>query len=236
MLSTFSVPSSLGISMAISLLPILYSLIISEIFFCVVYNKFSDGTYPQTTSPPWINLFLPIIITFALLITFLLMLLAFTEMGVAMFEQSSQQKTSSIIDEPSQIQDVNALIKNYNTQLEWNQKLVAGYGAGIWYAKTNEKPQFVKKIFPATVGSIIRELNELYTQDGIPTVSFTKLEQKTAYIKASKKELFEPKKGSKAFQKFINSALYSIASIDDIHCIYLETEEKNHPLAGVYCK
>jgi flagellar motor component MotA len=77
-LSGMADPSSIGLGMSVSLLPILYGLILSEVYFAIVYKAFADSASIGTEVPAWINLFLPIVVVLVVLLIFLLVILAFS--------------------------------------------------------------------------------------------------------------------------------------------------------------
>ncbi len=51
MLNNLSDPSGIGIAMASALAPILYALVLSEVFFAMLYKVYSDGGEPKDSPP-----------------------------------------------------------------------------------------------------------------------------------------------------------------------------------------
>ena len=75
MLSNLSDPSSIGHGMAVSLQPILYALVLSEVIFALLYKVYSDGGEPEDSPPLAVRTLVIVLIGMAVFIaTFFLMM------------------------------------------------------------------------------------------------------------------------------------------------------------------
>ena len=82
MLRNLNDPSTIGLGMAVALLPMLYALVLSEVIFAMLYKVYSDGGEPKD-SPPLATITLAItLIALGVFFTLLfIMLFAFSNVG-----------------------------------------------------------------------------------------------------------------------------------------------------------
>ncbi len=131
----------------------------------------------------------------------------------------------------------NEMLANKQEDLkEWSEKLVEGYGTGIWYIDKWSLPIFVKSMPSADVNKIIEELNLRFAKDSLPRIIFKKIKNKTVYVGLDNDDLLTQRMGSYGAATYLNSVTYSIASVKGINCVWFEFEEGDHAIPGEYCR
>ncbi len=111
--------------------------------------------------------------------------------------QSALSENSKLSNEIEKLQKENKELRIKNEMLaskqedlkEWSEKLVEGYGTGIWYIDKWTIPIFVKSMPSADVKKIIEELNLKFEKDGLPRIIFKKIKNKTVYVGVDNQKL-----------------------------------------------
>lgn len=158
--------------------------------------------------------------------------------------QSALSENLKLAKEIEKLQKENKELRIKNEMLdsrqdelkEWSEKLVEGYGTGIWYIDKWSLPIFVKSMPSADVKKIIEELNMRFAKDGLPRIIFKEIKNKTVYVGVDNDDLLTQRMGSYGASTYLNSVTYSIASVKGINCVWFEFEEGDHAIPGEYCK
>ncbi|MCJ7774125.1 MAG: hypothetical protein MUP22_13450 [Desulfobacterales bacterium] len=134
------------------------------------------------------------------------------------------------------IQKQEALLINHEELEEWAKKLVHGYGSGIWYMDESTMPIFIKPIRSGDIKEIVNELNQKFKQDGLPLITLTKTQGSIAYVRIDESALLTQRMGTHGSTSYINAVTYSLASVDQIDCVWFDFKEGDHAIPGKYCK
>ena len=136
-----------------------------------------------------------------------------------------------------QLEIKNQLLSRRTGELkEWSGKLAAGYGPGIWYMDESTLPVFVKPIPAGDAAALIGELNKRFEKDNLPKILIRKIENRKAYVGVSDEELLTQRLGSHGAESYLNTATYSLVSIDGIDCVRFEFKGGDHARPGEHCK
>ena len=129
-------------------------------------------------------------------------------------------------------------LKNRHQRLDrWAKVLTDGYGPGIWvYSDEHFRPLYNRAPREATVSGILSELNESNRKTGNPILEMRRLEKGVVYLGVS--DDFQPTMhmGSSGALAYIQSTLYSVASLDDVECVQFEFSVGDLATPGKYCK
>lgn len=134
------------------------------------------------------------------------------------------------------IQKQETLLINYEELEEWTKKLVEGYGPGIWYMDESTLPVFIKPIGSGDIKEIVNELNRKFKQDHLPLIALTKTEGNIAYVRIDDATVLTQQMGTYGATSYINAVTYSLASIDQIDCVWFDFKEGDHAIPGKYCR
>lgn len=134
------------------------------------------------------------------------------------------------------IQKQDALLINHQELVAWTQKLVDGYGPGIWYMDESTLPIFVKPVTSGSIKEIIDGLNHKLKQDRLPLITLTRTQDNIAYVRIDDAEVLTQQMGTHGATSYINAVTYSLASTDEIDCVMFDFEEGDHAAPGKYCR
>ena len=132
--------------------------------------------------------------------------------------------------------EFNGLSTRYVELDIWSKKLADGYGTGIWYMGESDRPVFIKSMKQSDIMGVVQELNKRFQKDNLPGIILNKIADKTAYVGTDNDELLTQRKGSFGARSYIRAVTYTITSIKDIDCIWLEIKEGDHAVPGEYCR
>lgn len=129
-------------------------------------------------------------------------------------------------------------LKNRHQRLDrWAKVLTDGYGPGIWvYSDEHFRPLYNRAPREATVSGILSELNESNRKAGNPIVEMRRLEKGVVYLGVSDDLQPTMQMGSSGALAYIQSTLYSVASLDDVECVQFEFSVGDLATPGKYCK
>jgi hypothetical protein len=134
------------------------------------------------------------------------------------------------------IQKQEALLRNHKELEEWTQKLVDGYGPGVWYMDESTRPVFIKPVLSGDLKEITKELNLKFKQDGLPLITLIKTKGNAAYVTINDGNLLAQRMGTHGAISYMNAVTYSLASVHQINCVSFEFQEGDHAIPGKYCK
>ena len=134
------------------------------------------------------------------------------------------------------IQKQETLLINHEELEKWAKKLVHGYGPGIWYMDESTMPIFIKPIRSGEIKEIVNELNQKFKQDGLPLIALTKTKDSIAYVRIDEYALLTQRMGTHGSTSYINAVTYSLASVNQIDCVWFDFKEGDHAIPGKYCK
>lgn len=152
------------------------------------------------------------------------------------------QELSAQIDqlrvENQQLKAKNDFLSYQNKDIQpWIQRLIAGYGTGIWYYGENiNYPVFVKSMKGAGVQDIIAALNERFQKIKQPKIKYKKKEDGTVFIGVNNEEQLSERMGSEGALSYMAAVTYSLTSVKGIDCVYFDIGEGEHASPGRYCK
>lgn len=132
--------------------------------------------------------------------------------------------------------DFGSLRTRYDELDAWSKKLADGYGTGIWYMDESDRPVFVESMGQADILGVIQGLNKRFEKQNLPEILLEKVEDGTAYLCTDNDELLTQGMGSFGARGYINAVTYSITSVKDIDCIWLEIKGGGHAAPGKYCR
>jgi len=118
----------------------------------------------------------------------------------------------------------------------WAETLVDGYGPGIWYFSSSERPLFHHAPESLTLEAIVEELNELLKTDQIPTIRKEGLTGTTVQLSVSDDHKLAQGMGSSGAQSYLQVVLYSLASLPEINCVDFQFQEGDHSQPGLVCR
>lgn len=128
-----------------------------------------------------------------------------------------------------------ALEERYHRLLAWGKDVAAGYGPGIWMWSEHDMPLFVKSADAPTVKGIIDELNLNYRRHNNPTLVLKEVKGRTVTVRVSDEMKLVSQMGSAGAAAYVQSATYSLASLDDIDCVVFDIIEGDHAGPGRFC-
>ena len=130
----------------------------------------------------------------------------------------------------------NDLRRNHQQLRNWAKELVEGYGPGIWtWSARLDLPLYRKPADSATVRGILDELNLYFRRDGNPTLIYQKTEGRTVHLGVSDDMKLTAQMGSTGPAAYIQGVTYSLASLENIDCVYFDIREGNHAGPGKHC-
>lgn len=118
----------------------------------------------------------------------------------------------------------------------WSQQLAESYGPAIWFFSSDERPLPRKTIANATAATLIRELNQLLVQSGMPTVSLIKIEKDTAYVRINDEKKLTQGMGTTGATGYIEAVTYTLTSLKNIHYVDFDFKEGDHAIPGRYSR
>lgn len=118
---------------------------------------------------------------------------------------------------------------------EWSLALVKSFGPSVWYPGEWRYPLPHKRLPKATPLEIIKEINILFEQKGLPQIILNNISEDTIFISISNSEQLTERMGSFGAISYMNSVIYSISSLKEIQCVFFEFEEGSHAFPGKYC-
>ena len=143
---------------------------------------------------------------------------------------------SKLRDDFNELKTECKTVAEYKELEIWSKKLADGYGTGIWYMDESDRPVFVKSMKQSNIMGVVGELNKRFQKENLPGIILHEIVDKTAYIGTDNDDLLTQGMGSFGARSFINAVTYSITSIEDIDCIWLEIKQGDHAIPGEYCR
>ncbi|MFO7983103.1 MAG: hypothetical protein R6V08_06590 [Desulfuromonadales bacterium] len=130
----------------------------------------------------------------------------------------------------------NDLRRNHQQLKDWAKELAEGYGPGIWtWSARHDLPLYRKPADSATVRGILDELNLYFRRDGNPTLIYRKTEGRTVHLGVSDDMKLTAQMGSTGAAAYIQGVTYSLASLENIDCVYFDIQEGDHAGPGKHC-
>ena len=157
------------------------------------------------------------------------------------------ERTSELNSKLRKLQDVqrekrmlqsryDSLQARYKQLARWASDLGKGYGPGIWvYSDDHQRPLYDRKPRKATVRGIIDELNDAHRRVDNPLLVLKGIDEGTVKLGVSDARKLGSQMGSAGAHGYIQSAVYSLASLPDVDCVQFEFEEGDHARPGRYC-
>lgn len=157
------------------------------------------------------------------------------------------ERTSELNSKLRKLQDVerekrmlqaryDSLQARYKQLAHWASELSEGYGPGIWvYSDDHQRPLYGRKPREATVRGIIDELNDAHRRVDNPLLVLKGIDERTVKLGVSDARKLSSQMGSAGAQGYIQTAVYSLASLPEIDCVQFEFEEGDHARPGRYC-
>ena len=153
-------------------------------------------------------------------------------------------KIAELTSENQKLREQNSELRQFQETLmidhkelkEWAEKLVDGYGPGIWYISDSINPLFVKPVTSGNINEIIRELNQKFKQDRLPLITLFEIKGETVYVRIGDAEILTQQMGTHGASTYLNAITYSLASVNEIKCVIFDFEEGDHAVPGKYCK
>jgi len=118
----------------------------------------------------------------------------------------------------------------------WAEQLVDGYGPGVWYFNTAESPLFHHQPESLTLDAIVKELNELFRADRIPTIQVEGQTGSTIRVSISDHQLLTQGLESAGARGYLQVVLYSLASLPGIDCVDFQFPAGDHAQPGIICR
>jgi hypothetical protein len=152
------------------------------------------------------------------------------------------QELSAQIDqlrvENQQLKSKNDFLSHQNEDIQpWIQRLIAGYGTGIWhYSENINYPVFVKSMKGAGVRDVIAALNEMFQKFKQPKIKYIKKEDSTVFVGVDNEEQLSERMGSDGALSYMTAVTYSLTSVKGIDCVYFDIGGGEHASPGKYCK
>ncbi len=151
-----------------------------------------------------------------------------------------KQKIRKLEEHKRGLMGVEVRLSNCKLQLQqvetWAQALVEGYGPGIWTANEHLRPVYGRKPRQATVRGVIDELNEQHGQHNSPLLVLKKVEGRTLVIGVSDDLRLTTQMGSSGASAYLQTAAYSLTSLDTVDCVNFDFEEGDHASPGRFCR
>jgi hypothetical protein len=146
--------------------------------------------------------------------------------------------SENVVDHPCQDQELmmEELDREKSDLESWAEDLVDGYGPGVWYFSTEERPLFHHTPESASLEGIVEELNELFIADQVPTIEVESQTGSTVAVSVSDDQQLTQGMGSSGAQSYLQVVLYSLASLPEIDCVDFRFQEGDHAQPGVICR
>ena len=147
------------------------------------------------------------------------------------------RKLKNIQREKTMLEGRYSGLQNRYRQLErWASDLAEGYGPGIWiYSDDHQWPLYGRKPRDASVRGIVAELNDYHRNFDNPLLVLKGIEDAVVKLGVSDAVKLTDGMGSSGAISYIQTAVYSLASLPDIDCVQFEFEEGSHAAPGKYC-
>jgi len=138
--------------------------------------------------------------------------------------------------EKRQLEAETALLRDRYQQIRsWAKEMARGYGPGIWMYGEHDLPLYRKAADAPTVEGIIDELNLYFRKSGNPTLALDKTDERTVHLRVNNEMKLISGMGSYGAKAYIDSVAYSLASLEEIDCVYFDIREGDHARPGLYC-
>lgn len=118
----------------------------------------------------------------------------------------------------------------------WARQLADSFGPGVWFISGDERPLPYKKIKDATLEMLIRELNLLFTEKNLPTVTLSKSENDTVFLQVSDENMLTQEMGTTGATAYIEAVTYTLTSLKNIHYVQFDFKEGDHAIPGRYSR
>ncbi len=118
----------------------------------------------------------------------------------------------------------------------WVKGLAEGYGPGIWTSSDMVRPLFVRPPKVPTVQGIIDELNERNREVNSPLLLLKKVEGRVVHVGVSDDGKLTAGMGSTGAAAYVQTALYSLTSLEEVDCVHFDIEEGDHAGPGTFCR
>lgn len=151
--------------------------------------------------------------------------------------QQQLEKTAKLLDDlyDLKLRNENITRKNYELA-NWTGKLRDGYGTGIWQTDDSIFPIFKRSMKSATVSEIIKELNKIYQENGLPKVVLKRIDGTNVYLTVDDSDQLTQRMGTSGASSYMKEVFLSITSVEGIECVDLDFKEGDHALPTEYCK
>ncbi len=127
--------------------------------------------------------------------------------------------------------------KNQLQQVEtWAEALAAGYGPGIWVSSDYLRPVYGRRPRQAKVEGVIEELNEQHRRYNNPLLVLKQVDGRTLVVGISNDLKLTTQMGSSGAQDYLQTAAYSLTSLNGVDCVKFEFEEGDHASPGRFCR
>lgn len=127
-------------------------------------------------------------------------------------------------------------LKIMNAELEeWSAQLVKSYGPSIWFFSKYDRPLPRERLVRATPQKLIERLNVLFKESMSPEVILIEIRENTAYVKISDDEQLTQRMGTSGAASYVASVVYTLTSIDSIHCVDFDFKEGDHASPEKFC-
>lgn len=125
---------------------------------------------------------------------------------------------------------------NYNELGEWADRTVFKYGKGVWYMEDLKYPFFAESMKKASLKDLIDHLNQRFARDKLPEVIYLDKNESTVIVGVSDDNQLARQMGSFGAASYMNTVVFSLASLDDVTCVTFKFEEGDHAVPGTYCR
>lgn len=151
-----------------------------------------------------------------------------------------QQRIQKLEERSHQCRMVESRLSGCQGQLQqveaWAGALVQGYGPGIWAGADYLRPLYVGRPGQATVEGVIDELNARHRKHNNPLLVLKQVEGGTVIIGVTDERKLTTQMGSSGAMEYVQSAAYSLTSLNDVDCVKFEFEEGDHAAPGRFCQ
>jgi hypothetical protein len=151
-----------------------------------------------------------------------------------------QQEIRQLEERRHQCTMVESRLSGCRTQVQqleaWAGALVEGYGPGIWTAGEYFRPVYDREPRQSTVPDIIAELNDYHRKHNNPLLVLKKIDGRTLVIGVSDDRRLTTQMGSSGAQEYLQTAAYSLTSLDRVNCVSFDFEEGDHAAPGRFCR
>jgi hypothetical protein len=129
----------------------------------------------------------------------------------------------------------NLTIKN-NELAQWSRQVAARFGPSVWFVGPDEKPLPHQSIPNASPQRLLRRLNELFKQSGLPRAVLQKIEGDTAFIRILEQQRLTQEMGTTGATAYLQAITYTLTSIPSIQYVALDFEAGDHAIPGRYSR